>query len=62
MLGDSHVDFGVNAPAYIKGSDIAIFARDPETGKQVWSGEEGYPAMWITLNSISAEVRSNITA
>jgi 1,4-alpha-glucan branching enzyme len=43
MQGDSPVDFGVNAPTYIKGSDIAMFARDPETGKQVWSGEEGYP-------------------
>jgi predicted glycosyl hydrolase (DUF1957 family) len=22
---------------------VALFPRDPETGKQVWSGEEGYP-------------------
>ncbi len=43
LRADSHVEFGVHAPAYIKGSQVAIFARDAETGKQVWSGEEGYP-------------------
>jgi len=43
LLGDSYLEFGVNAPAYIKGSQVAVFARDPETGKQVWSGDEGYP-------------------
>lgn len=43
LNSDSQVEFGTHAPAYIKGSQIAIFARDPETGKQVWSGEEGYP-------------------
>ncbi len=41
--GDCQAEFGVNAPIYAKGSQIAIFARDPETGKQVWSGDEGYP-------------------
>jgi len=40
---DAHVQFGVHAPVFIKGSDVAAFARDPETGKQVWSGDEGYP-------------------
>jgi predicted glycosyl hydrolase (DUF1957 family) len=43
MNSDSHVDFGVHAPVYLKGSQISVFARDPETGKQVWSGDEGYP-------------------
>lgn len=43
LHGDSHVEFGVHAPCYVKGSQIAAFARDPETGKQVWSGDEGYP-------------------
>ncbi len=43
LLGDSYNEFGVNAPSYIKGSQVAVFARDPETGKQVWSGDEGYP-------------------
>ena len=40
---DAHVHFGVHAPVFVKGSDVAAFARDPETGKQVWSGDEGYP-------------------
>ncbi|WP_456431046.1 1,4-alpha-glucan branching protein domain-containing protein [Thermosulfuriphilus sp.] len=43
LLADSPVEFGYHAPVYIKGSNVAIFPRDPETGKQVWSGEEGYP-------------------
>ncbi|MFP4498267.1 MAG: 1,4-alpha-glucan branching protein domain-containing protein [Vulcanimicrobiota bacterium] len=43
LQSDSRVDLGVHAPAYVKGSQVAIFARDPETGKQVWSGDEGYP-------------------
>ena len=42
-LADCPVVFGTHAPVFIKGSDVAVFARDPETGKQVWSGEEGYP-------------------
>ena len=42
-LSDCPVVFGTHAPVFIKGSDVAAFARDPETGKQVWSGEEGYP-------------------
>lgn len=43
MRADTHVEFGVHAPVYIRGSQVAVFARDPETGKQVWSGDEGYP-------------------
>ncbi|GEM_PF-81772 len=42
-LADCPVAFGTHAPVFVKGSDVAAFARDPETGKQVWSGEEGYP-------------------
>ncbi len=42
-LADCPVVFGTHAPVFLKGSDVAAFARDPETGKQVWSGEEGYP-------------------
>jgi 1,4-alpha-glucan branching enzyme len=41
--GDSPAEFDVNAPVYAKGSRICVFPRDPETGKQVWSGDEGYP-------------------
>lgn len=40
---DAPAEFGVNAPAYCKGSSLAIFPRDPETGEQVWSGDQGYP-------------------
>ncbi len=42
-LADCPPAFGTHAPVFVKGSDVAAFARDPETGKQVWSGEEGYP-------------------
>lgn len=41
--GDAPAEFGVNAPVYCKGTRLCIFPRDPETGKQVWSGDEGYP-------------------
>ena len=43
LNADSPPAFGTNAPVYLRGSDVAVFARDSETGKQVWSGEEGYP-------------------
>ncbi|MFH0911848.1 MAG: 1,4-alpha-glucan branching protein domain-containing protein [Planctomycetota bacterium] len=33
---------GVYAPLYCP-SGVAAFGRDPESGKQVWSGKEGYP-------------------
>lgn len=41
--GDSPAEFSVNAPVYARNSGLCIFPRDPETGKQVWSGDEGYP-------------------
>lgn len=41
--GDSPAEFGVNAPVYARGSRLTILPRDPETGEQVWSGEQGYP-------------------
>lgn len=41
--GDARAEFDVNAPVYARGSRICVFPRDPETGKQVWSGDEGYP-------------------
>ncbi|HXE71088.1 MAG TPA: 1,4-alpha-glucan branching protein domain-containing protein [Candidatus Nitrosotenuis sp.] len=43
LRGDSPAEFGVNAPVYVRGSRVAVFPRDPETGQQVWSGETGYP-------------------
>lgn len=43
LRGDGPAEFGVNSPVYIKGSSLAAFPRDPETGTQVWSGDDGYP-------------------
>lgn len=43
VRGDSPAEFGVNAPVYASGSRVALFPRDPETGEQVWSGDQGYP-------------------
>ncbi len=40
---DSRAEFGAHAPVFVRGTGVAVFPRDPETGKQVWSGEEGYP-------------------
>jgi 1,4-alpha-glucan branching enzyme len=34
--------YGVNAPIYCK-SGVAVFGRDGESSKQVWSSTEGYP-------------------
>ncbi len=43
LNGDSAAEFGVHAPVFVRGSQVAVFGRDPETGKQVWSADEGYP-------------------
>ncbi|MBP1690124.1 MAG: hypothetical protein H6Q34_697 [Deltaproteobacteria bacterium] len=34
--------FGVHAPLYCR-SGVAAFGRDPESSRQVWSAQEGYP-------------------
>ncbi len=34
--------YGIHAPIYCP-TGVAAFARDPESSKQVWSAEEGYP-------------------
>jgi 1,4-alpha-glucan branching enzyme len=34
---------GYHAPAFCADSGVAVFARDPEPGEQVWSRERGYP-------------------
>jgi len=41
--GASRARFGVYAPVLTE-SGVAVFARDPESSEQVWSGEVGYPA------------------
>ena len=43
LHGDSPSEFGIHAPVFVRGSKVAVFGRDPETGKQVWSADEGYP-------------------
>jgi len=39
--------YGLHAPIYCPSQDqrshVAVFARDPEASKQVWSADEGYP-------------------
>ncbi len=34
--------YGVHAPV-VTPAGVAVFGRDPESSKQVWSGKEGYP-------------------
>jgi len=42
MFGEPRPQYGVYAPAFTR-SGPAIFARDQESSRQVWSSEEGYP-------------------
>jgi 1,4-alpha-glucan branching enzyme len=35
--------YGVYAPLHTPHTGVAAFARDPESSKQVWSSQEGYP-------------------
>lgn len=45
--GIQHADaapvYGVYAPLLCPDTEVAAFARDPESSKQVWSSHEGYP-------------------
>lgn len=45
--GIQHADaapvYGVYAPLLCPDTEVAAFARDPESSKQVWSSQEGYP-------------------
>jgi len=38
--------YGVYAPIRCPFSGVAVFGRDPESSKQVWSAAEGYPGDW----------------
>ena len=42
LHGNRRPKFGIFAPAYCP-SGVATFSRDTESGKAVWSAEEGYP-------------------
>jgi 1,4-alpha-glucan branching enzyme len=42
LYGDPRPRFGVHAPVMCE-NGVAVFARDVETSKQVWSAEVGYP-------------------
>lgn len=41
-FGKPFPKYGVFAPVYTP-SKVAVFARDPQSSKQVWSSKEGYP-------------------
>jgi 1,4-alpha-glucan branching enzyme len=43
LHGTPRPKYGVFAPVYCKGSNVACFSRDLESSKQVWSSIEGYP-------------------
>ena len=59
---DSHADFLWHAPAYIRGSDVAVFARDYETGRIVWSADEGYPGYSAMVLASGKLIASNPAA
>jgi 1,4-alpha-glucan branching enzyme len=42
LYGEPRPRFGVHAPARLP-NGVAVFARDVETGEQVWSARGGYP-------------------
>lgn len=42
MFADTRPKYGIYAPVYCP-SGVAVFGRDTETSKQVWSSQEGYP-------------------
>ena len=42
FYGTPRPKYGVYAPVYTK-SGVAVFGRDVESSKQVWSSKEGYP-------------------
>lgn len=42
LYGDPRPRFGVHAPVVCE-NGVAVFARDVETSRQVWSAEVGYP-------------------
>jgi 1,4-alpha-glucan branching enzyme len=43
LHGTPRPKYGVFAPVYCKGTNVACFGRDLESSKQVWSSIEGYP-------------------
>jgi 1,4-alpha-glucan branching enzyme len=43
MLGEPCPEYGVYSPVSCPDSNVAVFSRDMETSKQVWSKEVGYP-------------------
>ncbi|OGC06676.1 glycoside hydrolase [candidate division WOR-1 bacterium RIFOXYA2_FULL_36_21] len=46
LHGSPRPKYGVFAPVYCK-SGVAAFGRDVESGKAVWSAEEGYPGDYV---------------
>ncbi|MEE9345904.1 MAG: 1,4-alpha-glucan branching protein domain-containing protein [Methylococcales bacterium] len=42
MHATQQPDYGIHAPLDC-GNGVAVFARDPDSSRQVWSAQEGYP-------------------
>jgi len=43
LFADPQPRYGVYAPVYCKEAPVAVFGRDMESSRQVWSAEAGYP-------------------
>jgi 1,4-alpha-glucan branching enzyme len=43
LFGSPRPRYGVHSPYLCPGSGVAVFARDMESSKAVWSSKEGYP-------------------
>lgn len=43
LHADPQPKYGVYAPVYCQGTNVAAFGRDVESSKSVWSAHEGYP-------------------
>lgn len=43
MFGKPSPKYGIYRPALCRNTNVAVFARDFDSSKQVWSAKEGYP-------------------
>ncbi|NLD98582.1 MAG: DUF1957 domain-containing protein [Fibrobacter sp.] len=43
LFADPKPKYGIFAPIFCKGAPVAVFGRDVESSRQVWSTQEGYP-------------------
>jgi 1,4-alpha-glucan branching enzyme len=47
LFAEPRPKYGVYAPLLCPGNHVAVFARDTESSKQVWSAIEGYPGDYV---------------